>query len=215
MSVRLEECKDGSHTLFSEQFGQFYHNPNGAVAESWHVFFDQSDLRERLKSGTDVRILEVGFGTGLNLLLLCDLIAELGSTSRVLFQSVEAWPVDPEIAAKFNYGGFLKSADESEALVNVFRELSQGHVDVDFTQQIHVRIHRGLFDTFNPVETGFHYVFHDAFSPGVNAELWTPEIFKQIYDWCDNGATLTTYCAATKARNAMKEAGWVVTKAPG
>jgi tRNA U34 5-methylaminomethyl-2-thiouridine-forming methyltransferase MnmC len=215
MSFRLEECKDGSHTLFSEQFGQFYHNPNGAVAESWHVFFDQSDLRERLKSGADVRILEVGFGTGLNLLLLCDLIAELGSTSLVLFQSVEAWPVGPEIAAKFNYGGFLKSADESEALVNVFRELSQGPVDVDFTHQVHVRIHRGLFASMMPIETRFQYVFHDAFSPGVNAELWTPEVFNQIYDWCDNGATLTTYCAATKARNAMNDAGWMVTKAPG
>ena len=215
MSVRLEECKDGSHTLFSEQFGQFYHNPNGAVAESWHVFFDQSDLRERLKSGADVRILEVGFGTGLNLLLLCDLIAKIGSTSRVLFQSVEAWPVDPELAAQFNYGQFLKSADGSATLVAVFEDLTRGNVDLEFTSQVRVRIHRGLFESMIPKETGFQYVFHDAFSPGVNAELWTPEIFKQINDWCDEGATLTTYCAATKARNAMKEAGWVVSKAPG
>lgn len=215
MSVRLEECKDGSHTLFSEQFGQFYHNPNGAVAESWHVFFDQSDLRERLRSGADVRILEVGFGTGLNLLLLCDLMAELGSSSQVLFQSVEAWPVDPAVVAQFNYGQFLKSVDESAALVTVFDELTHGSVDVEFTSQVHVCVHCGLFESMIPQKTGFQYVFHDAFSPGVNAELWTSEVFKQIYDWCDEGATLTTYCAATKARNAMKDAGWTVNKAPG
>ena len=215
MSVRLEECKDGSHTLFSEQFGQFYHNPNGAVTESWHVFFDQSDVRDRLKSGADVRILEVAFGTGLNLLLLCDLIAEIGSTSRVLFQSVEAWPVDSTVASQFNYGHFLKSADESAALITVFDELTRGNVDVELMNQVRVRIHHGLFESFLPKQTGFQYVFHDAFSPGVNAELWTSEVFKQIYDWCDEGATLTTYCSATKARNSMKEAGWTVTKAPG
>ena len=213
--LRLEISRDGSHTVFSEQFGQFYHNPNGAVAESWHIFFDQSDLRERLAAHEPVRILEVGFGTGLNLLLLCELMARIGSRSKVVFQSVEAWPVPVEIAAQFNYGGFLEAFGGASRLVGIFEQLGSGSVDKEFTEQVRVRVHRGLFESMDPVETGFQYVFHDAFSPGVNPDLWTAEVFERIYQWCVDGAWLTTYCAATRARNAMREAGWEVSKAPG
>ncbi len=213
--VRLEECRDGSHTLYSEKFGQFYHNPNGAIAESWHIFFDQSNLRERLAAHEPVRILEVGFGTGLNLLLLCDLMARVGSRSEVVFQSVEAWPVSAQIVVQFNYAGFLEAFDGASRLVGIFEQLGSGSVDMEFTEKVRVRVHRGLFESMNPVETGFQYVFHDAFSPGVNPDLWTVEVFERIYGWCEDGAWLTTYCAATRARNAMRQAGWEVNKAPG
>ena len=86
---RIEQCRDGSHTVYSETFNQFYHNPNGAVAESIHVFFETSGLLDVLRSGEPVRVLEIGFGTGLNALLLADFKLALGSTSPVLFQSVE------------------------------------------------------------------------------------------------------------------------------
>jgi tRNA U34 5-methylaminomethyl-2-thiouridine-forming methyltransferase MnmC len=212
---RLEVCRDGSHTVFSEQFGQFFHNPNGAVAESWHIFFDQSDLRARLMAHEHVRILEIGFGTGLNLLLLCELMAQVGSRSEVLFQSVEAWPVSPDIVSQFNYSEFLSRFDGASRLVGIFEQLGSGPVDTEFTEQVRIRVHRGLFESMSPVETGFQYVFHDAFSPGVNPELWTTEVFERIRSWCADSAWLTTYCAATRARNAMRDAGWSVNKAPG
>ncbi len=44
---RLVETRDGSHTVYSPQFDQHYHNPNGAVAESRYVFFKQNGLSEK------------------------------------------------------------------------------------------------------------------------------------------------------------------------
>ena len=64
----LKQTKDGSHTLYSHRFSQHYHNPNGAVAESRHNFFEVNGLSDALKNGHEIIILEVGFGTGLNLL---------------------------------------------------------------------------------------------------------------------------------------------------
>ncbi|NBU90708.1 MAG: hypothetical protein EBS12_04585, partial [Flavobacteriia bacterium] len=58
---------DGSKTIFLPELNETYHSSNGAVQESRHIFIQNGlDLVE--KKGT-IRILEVGFGTGLNALL--------------------------------------------------------------------------------------------------------------------------------------------------
>ncbi|MBK8498527.1 MAG: hypothetical protein IPL52_06835 [Flavobacteriales bacterium] len=57
---------DGSLTLHSEQWNEHYHSVHGAVQESTHVFI-KAGLESVGKDHVDV--LEVGLGTGLNLLL--------------------------------------------------------------------------------------------------------------------------------------------------
>ncbi|MEL6140463.1 MAG: hypothetical protein AAFU67_02470 [Bacteroidota bacterium] len=60
---------DGSHSLRSERFGVDYHSKHGAVQESTHVFID-GGLRTALEDGEkEINILEMGFGTGLNVYL--------------------------------------------------------------------------------------------------------------------------------------------------
>lgn len=215
MSVRIEESKDGSHTLYSDEFNQFYHNPNGAVAESLHIFFEQSGLIEKLKQDEHVNILEVGFGTGLNVLLLCNLISQISSRSSVHFHSIEAWPIAAETANKLNYAEFLTHSNRFTEIIEVFKRLERGSVNVQFTEQVELNVFMGLFSDYLPNDISFDFVFHDAFSPRVNPELWTPEVFRKLMEWCNKNAVLTTYCAASNAKRAMKEAGWTVYKAPG
>jgi tRNA U34 5-methylaminomethyl-2-thiouridine-forming methyltransferase MnmC len=215
MSVRIEESKDGSHTLYSNEFNQFYHNPNGAVAESLHIFFEQSGLIDKLRLDEKINILEVGFGTGLNVLLLCDLMCRIESKSKVLFQSIEAWPIDPETANKLNYATFLTHCNRYTEITDVFNRLKTGSTRTQLSDKVELNVFKGLFADFNPMNITFDFVFHDAFSPKVNSELWTPEVFQKIAKWCNKNAVLTTYCAASNAKRAMKEAGWTVYKAPG
>lgn len=213
--MKLSLTKDGSHTVYSEQFGQFYHNPNGAIEESRHVFFKNSDILQGLKNGNEVRVLEIGFGTGLNALLLAEYASGLKSHSKIVFQSVEAWPLSPEIAQNLNYGDYLQKEVPSGRIPEIFWILQTGSVDLLLSPDFRLLVHLGLFETMSPEVRGFQYVFHDAFSPGVNAELWTVETFAKIRSFCAENAVLTTYSSATKARNAMTEAGWTVHKAPG
>ncbi|MEX2572870.1 MAG: hypothetical protein WD317_01175, partial [Balneolaceae bacterium] len=86
-------CGDGSHTLHSKKFNQFYHNPNGAIAESRHVFFETPGLIRRTGSVHPFRIFEVGFGTGLNFLVLLDELRHLDPAPEVVYRSVEAYPL--------------------------------------------------------------------------------------------------------------------------
>ena len=63
--------EDGSPTILSPHYGEYYHSIHGACRESEHVFV-HTGLLHRLESfdpsGT-LYLFEVGFGTALNALL--------------------------------------------------------------------------------------------------------------------------------------------------
>lgn len=109
MSVKLHQTKDGSSTLYSSEFDQYYHNPNGAATESLYVFFEQPGLIEFLPNADSITILEVGFGTGLNFLLLLDLIKKSNLNIPVNFYSIEAFPIKPEMATKIDFTDHLST----------------------------------------------------------------------------------------------------------
>lgn len=70
-SIRVERTDDGSSTLFSERFGASYHSTHGALQESMHVFV-RAGLEALPQTRTPIRILEIGFGSGLNAWLALD-----------------------------------------------------------------------------------------------------------------------------------------------
>src|SRR3546814_20363068 len=58
---------DGSNTLVHPGNGQSYHSMNGALQEARHVFLQNGLIHFLAQNGlTSARILEVGFGAGLN-----------------------------------------------------------------------------------------------------------------------------------------------------
>ena len=65
MPHSLIETEDGSHSLFSEQYGVSYHSKYGAIQETQHVFINAA-LRFKAVIQKEISILEIGFGTGLN-----------------------------------------------------------------------------------------------------------------------------------------------------
>jgi tRNA U34 5-methylaminomethyl-2-thiouridine-forming methyltransferase MnmC len=160
-------------------------------------------------------VLEIGFGTGLNMLLLADLKHKTGSRSEIHFQSIEAWPLPASTAAQLNYRNHLQNPLLNNWLMPVFEQLQTESADYEPEPGFRVRVHHGFFENFKPANIPFGFVFHDPFSPDVNPELWTSDVFKSIHIWCSDDAVLTTYCAASRARAAMAYAGWYVARAPG
>lgn len=214
--TEVVETRDGSHTVYSRHFNQHYHNPNGAVSESRHVFFEQSDLLEDLVSEPELEILEVGFGTGLNLILLLDYYRNLQSETRITYHTVEAYPLEPGIAETFNYRDHIEHPELVPAVTEIFSNISDGFNEFNNIHPgVNVRLFKGLFADFGPGDPAADYIFHDAFSPDVNAELWTGETFKKLKSLGAGDCVLTTYGAASAARGAMAWAGWNVARARG
>ena len=104
MSRELQITADGSHTLFIPEMNEHYHSVNGAAQESMHIFIN-AGLRSLDKPM--VRIMEVGFGTGLNALLSLRESVETGR--KIEYYPAELYPLGDDIVSKLNYGELLWS----------------------------------------------------------------------------------------------------------
>jgi tRNA U34 5-methylaminomethyl-2-thiouridine-forming methyltransferase MnmC len=217
MSPKIHSTKDGSSTLYSDKYNQFYHNPNGAATESIHVFFETPGLTEHLKTAEAITILEIGFGTGLNFLLLADLLKERRINIPVRFYSIEAFPVDTKTAKGFDFSDHIKNEELNSILPDIFHKIEPGMNTLVPIEKLDLELHLfyGTFDEFELEGLQVDHIFHDPFSPEVNEELWTKETFLKLKSFSKLETVLATYCAASKARAAMCAADWHVARAQG
>ena len=215
-NITIEKTRDGSTTLYSSLFEQPYHSRGGAVGESRQVFFESSGILKKLKNHEDIHLQEIGFGSGLNLVLLIDYLQKSGSESNIVFHSVEAYPITSEKASYITFGESLDRKNYTQILGKIFSSLSAGENSIDIHPQIELNLFVGQFDELpTPSEELVHYIFHDPFSPDSNPAGWTVELFEHLNKISTDQAVLTTYSAASSARAAMAVAGWNVARAPG
>lgn len=211
----ITTTRDGSHTLYSQQFDQHYHNPNGAVAESKHVFFKQSGLLNALTNRDSITILEIGFGTGLNLLLLMDYCRKLKSNATIHYYAIEGFPIDIKTVHNLNFDQHLSTPEFANHLSTIFGGLTDGMNYFQLSDSITLHLFKGLFKDFSAENLQADFIFQDAFSPDVNPELWTGNFFKRIANLSTTNVILSTYCAASKVQGALAWAGWKVAKTQG
>ena len=200
--------EDGSHTLRVEEIDECYHSTHGAVQESMHIFIN-SGLREfSAESTNEIKVLEIGFGTGLNAYLT--LLEAERLKLRICYTSLELYPLVADEALRLNYpetlcgdrGMFDKihhSSWNEDNDISPFFALNK--IKADFTEYEL----QGLYDV----------IYFDAFSPEKQPEMWVEDCFKKIYEHSSDGAVLTTYCAKGVVRRAIQSAGFVVERLPG
>lgn len=216
MINQIKQTGDGSTTLISNQFNQPYHSLNGAVAESRYVFYKTSGLAENLQAASNLNILEIGFGSGMNLVLLMDYIEKSQTDVSVTFTTVEAYPIAPDLVSEIDFGVQLRYLEYHTLLKQIFSTPSPGWNHHQITPNIKLNLFIGTFDELDYSESAkFDYIMHDPFSPDSNPSGWTAKLFKMIADHSNDNAMLTTYSAATSARAAMAVAGWHIARSPG
>ena len=170
-----------------------------------------------ISNPTSLTIFEVGFGTGLNFLLLLYHVLGKQYSFPIHFYSVEAFPIDVHTAKKLNYGSILQNPELGKALIPIFDQLKAGeNHSIPFPQRdIHLHLFIQPFSKIESIKHATDFIFHDPFSPKVNHELWTVDTFLKLSSFSTPNAVLSTYCAASKARAAMAKAGWYVAKTRG
>lgn len=202
----IEKTLDGSNTLFVPALNEHYHSTNGAIQEAEHIFI-QAGLLQALKH--EVCVLEIGFGTGLNTLLTALKSKEKGIV--VHYCTIEAFPIAHEIVVQLN---FTKCSDDS-ALFNKLHEAIWNH-EVEISPNFYLtKIKADLTVYHFNFQSYFDVIYFDAFSPNTQAEMWTQEIFDQMYMLCKKGAYLITYCAKGEVRRRMQRAGFEVERLAG
>lgn len=212
MQRNLIVTKDGSHSVAVPEWKASYHSLYGALQESLHVYIE-SGLKYWFNQHTTASrcvIFEMGFGTGLNALL--SVIESKRLQRKLIYETVEAFPLEDSITQKLNYCEALEEASWQP----VFESLhsSEWNKVQEITDLFSFKkIHTPLAD-YTPTEP-INIIFYDAFAPAAQAELWTQEVFEHMLSILAPDGMLVTYCSKGDVRRALQAAGFNVEKITG
>lgn len=204
---------DGSKTIHMPDLNEQYHSRHGALQEALHVFIDTglehfleiSLSRKRNFQQNPIKILEYGFGTGLNAMVT----ALHDSKTPIVYTAVEAYPVNDEEVKAMDYGKLLGNEEMYEDIHQCsWEERHQISNHFSLTKQQ---------KTFEQIadQDSYDLIYFDAFGPSTQPELWTVDIFTAAYNALKSNGVLTTYCAAGQVRRNMQSVGFIVERLPG
>jgi tRNA U34 5-methylaminomethyl-2-thiouridine-forming methyltransferase MnmC len=202
--LQIITTHDGSHSLLNPWLNETYHSVHGARQESLHVF-----IKHGLAYGTQceqkgpVKILEIGFGTGLNALLTATYAAE--HNVQVEYTTLEAYPVNESIWQQLNY-------PQSEAEHKIFYNLHHAGWN-EWTEPVPGFMLKKINTTLQLASLGHGYfdvVYFDAFAPNKQPEMWElPMLQKTIESLSENGV-FVTYCAKGQLKRDLTSLGTTV-----
>jgi len=208
-NVQIITTADGSHSLINTALNETYHSRHGARQESLHVFIRSGlDHYQRIHSPQEIRILEVGFGSGLNALLTMQW-SKLTST-RVYYTGIEAFPLSEAIWRKLNYTAWQENEDDFYRL----HKLSWG-VDHEVETTFIFRKEHSAIQDHPKSKVPVNVVFYDAFAPDKQPEMWTAETLSRVIEGLALNGVFVTYCAKGQLRRTLKTLGMTVESLPG
>lgn len=208
MDKEFVVTEDGSHTIYLPEIDEHYHSVHGAIQESVHIYINQGLLQAPQK---ELKILEVGFGTGLNAYLTFCYALLAGQT--VSYYTLEKYPLTESEYLSLNYPQSI-FPEYSHTFQQMHRtEWNEAKViSPDFT--LHKVQSDLLTHRFDPVPQ-FDLVYYDAFAPGKQPEMWSDEILSKVAAAVKKGGILVTYCAKGSVRRAFSAAGFSMERIPG
>lgn len=207
MEQKIITTGDGSKTIYLPHLDETYHSSHGAVQEAIHVFIKHGI---QLLEQDEIRVFEMGFGTGLNALL--SYIESEKSNKKIHYSGIEAYPVNFDIAIQMDYCSLVGREHQSK-----FEQLHK--VDWDCENQLSgqfsfEKIHAKIED-YVPSKEQFDIVFYDAFGPRAQSAMWEPFILRKMHDLLKPNGFLVTYCAKGQVKRDLRSIGFEVESLPG
>ena len=224
----IEKTEDGSATLFVPALNEHYHSTKGARTESQHIFIDMGLKASPVASP---RILEIGFGTGLNAWLTLEEAERSGRD--VYYTGLELYPLDWQTVKQLGYispeeqltinGGKAMAEVEQQSASALFEQLHTSPWGEDVSITPHFTLLKVEADVNKLMIKNTKCIIHkqpdviyfDAFAPEKQPEMWTQELFDRLYVLLSADGILTTYCAKGVVRRMLQAAGFVVERLPG
>ena len=206
--LSIRPTADGTRTLYSRAYAQTYHSRHGALREARHVFLRGTAYR------APARVLEVGFGAGLNFMVT----AAASKSEMLRYTALDRTLPSADLLRALDYGAALGRPRLWQALADWRRSLplqvpsgsyrfaSRGcRLDIVLGEAAEAQLPAGAFAA----------VYLDPFSPQANPELWTPDFMALLYRATAPGGRIATYSAAGSVRRALAAAGYEVSRRAG
>ncbi|MES2383117.1 MAG: FAD-dependent 5-carboxymethylaminomethyl-2-thiouridine(34) oxidoreductase MnmC [Pseudomonadota bacterium] len=215
MPELIEWLADG--TPYSPRFGDRYRSELGGLAQSREVFLRGCGMPEAWAHQPQWRILETGFGLGLNFL--------------VTWQAWQADPARPRLLHFVSTEAFPASAADMLRAAAAHPEL------MPLAQQLQAQcwgllpgLHRLVFEEGRVLltlcigdtkavlrEQQFEAdaVYLDGFSPAKNPDIWDLHTLKAVARCCRRGTRIASWTIARAVLDGLAQCGFVVHKTPG
>lgn len=189
--------RDGSTTFYNERYKDYYHSKTvGAIEEAWIKYVMPIRPFEGMK------VLDLGFGLGYNSLALISLLSSF---------EITAIEKDAKVLK------IIEDIDVPEIFRANYLKIRSAARSKDYRYK-RMRIKINLGDAKDIVKIlrkdNFDGVMFDPFSPKKNPELWTSDVFKDIFGIMKRGAILATYSCARAVRENLQMAGFRVFDGP-
>ena len=219
MSEPVEWQSDGTleGSPFNPRFSDRYRSEHGGIEQAREVFLKGCGLPGLWAGQQHWCILENGFGLGLNFLVAWQAWKDAPGRPLLLhFVSTEAYPV--------SRADLLRAAAAQPELLPL-----AGQLAAQFWGML-PGVHRLVFEDGRVLLTLLigdaktmlrkqnlqaDSIFLDGFSPDRNPEMWDLPVSKALARCCRQGARLATWTVARSVRDALKQSGFAVQKAPG
>ncbi|MCC7502027.1 MAG: tRNA (5-methylaminomethyl-2-thiouridine)(34)-methyltransferase MnmD [Flavobacteriales bacterium] len=207
LGLSVLRTRDGSCTVYDHKLDERYHSVHGAVQESFHVF-----IRMGLEATAAIplRVLEVGLGTGLNMLLTW---VEADLTGRnVAYTALEPFPLSLALLVEMDHTAALELPERSGPFLELMtlKEGAIAQASATFNFQV----------LATPVQefdrsAAYDLIYFDAFGPATQPGMWTLDVFQRMFNALAPGGILVTYCAKGAVRRTMQAAGFITERVPG
>lgn len=205
----IEQTADGYDTLYLPGIDERYHSAKGACSESMHVFIAMGFNHCTSQSP---KVIEFGFGTGLNALLTANEANKQGK--KTTYIALELHPLPGNIISALNYTSHMDAGQASTFAkmheaewgkpVEIAPCFTIEKIKCDFTESSQWKT-KGPFDV----------VYFDAFAPEKQPEAWSSQLLGEIAESMASGASFVTYCAKGARRRCLQDIGLTVERLPG
>ncbi len=211
MKREIITTADGSTSIHIPEWDEQYHSKHGAIQEAQHVFLKMGLHHfSTLHSPSEIAIMEIGFGTGLNAFLT--LLDATTQDQIIKYTGIEAYPVQIDTIRQMNYAKMLNKVSEQDKFTKLHETPWEESTYITESFELHKR--KQFFDQIDD-QNSFDLIYFDAFGSRVQPELWETAIFRRMYAALKPSGVLVTYAAKGSARRAMQEVGFATERLPG
>jgi tRNA U34 5-methylaminomethyl-2-thiouridine-forming methyltransferase MnmC len=189
---------DKSETFVNEEYNESYHSYTGAVEEAMKKYAEPTKIRELAKSG-HIRILDAFFGMGYNSAMAVSVALEENPNCKVEVVGLE---LDTAIVSK------IQEVNPEISFFKHYKKLTAENLS--FVEgNVSVKLLLGdVRETTKELENeNFDVVFWDPFSPKTMPEMWSEDLFKEMFRVMKSSGVLATYSCARLGRENMSKAG--------
>ncbi len=204
-------------TPFHPETDDFYYMGQGkGLDERIYVYLNQNRLFDNMKAWRVIG--EIGFGTGLSFCATLDLWRKKKKNGqKLIYISIEKSPLSPNDLKHSLQPWTQALGDSISALLSIYHGLTPGlNLCPLLTDDVILILLVGeASDLLESYEFQADHWMLDGFSPAKNPSAWSAELLSLVTNHSQEGASLTSFTAASHIRDRLSTLGWSIQRQKG